>query len=111
MDKWSAALYGTREIFFAVISTSMTLAVVFIPVIFLQGFTGRLFREFGIVLAGAVLISAFVSLTLTPVLNLKLGKINARHSRFYTATEPFFAGLETGYRRLLSFFMKRRWIS
>jgi multidrug efflux pump subunit AcrB len=73
MDKWTAALHGTREIFFAVISTSLTLAVVFIPVIFLQGFTGRLFREFGIVLAGAVIISAFVSLTLTPVLNIRLG--------------------------------------
>jgi len=94
---------GTREIFFVVIATSMTLAIVFIPVIFLQGFTGRLFREFGIVLAGAVLISAFVSLTLTPVLNVKLGKINAQHSKFYKSTEPFFVGLENGYRRLLSF--------
>ena len=70
MGVWDACIQGTREVFFVVIATSMTLAVVFIPVIFLQGFTGRLFREFGIVLAGAVLISAFVSLTLTPVLNL-----------------------------------------
>ncbi len=73
MDKWQAAFEGTREIFFAVVSTSLTLAIVFIPVIFLQGFTGRLFREFGIVVASAVLISALVSLTLTPVLNVKLG--------------------------------------
>jgi multidrug efflux pump len=111
MDKWNAALYGTREIFFVVISTSLTLAVVFIPVIFLQGFTGRLFREFGIVLAGAVLISAFVSLTLTPVLNIKLGGSKIGHSRFYHKTEPFFKGLDEGYRRLLGFFMKRLWTS
>jgi hydrophobe/amphiphile efflux-1 (HAE1) family protein len=111
MDVWTAAVQGTREIFFVVIATSMTLAVVFIPVIFLQGFTGRLFREFGIVLAGAVLISAFVSLTLTPVLNLKLGKINQKHSRFYTSTEPFFIGLDAGYRKLLAVFIKRKWLS
>ena len=111
MDVWTAAIQGTKEIFFVVIATSMTLAIVFIPVIFLQGFTGRLFREFGIVLAGAVLISAFVSLTLTPVLNVKLGRINAQHSKFYRSTEPFFVGLENGYRRLLSFFMKRTWFS
>jgi hydrophobe/amphiphile efflux-1 (HAE1) family protein len=111
MDKWNAALYGTREIFFAVISTSLTLAVVFIPVIFLQGFTGRLFREFGIVLAGAVLISAFVSLTLTPVLNIKLGGSKASHSKFYYRTEPFFEGLDKGYRKFLSRFMKHKWFS
>src|SRR5664279_3856041 len=111
MDKWTAALHGTREIFFAVISTSLTLAIVFIPVIFLQGFTGRLFREFGIVLAGAVLISAFVSLTLTPVLNIRLGGSKTGHSRFYHKTEPFFVGLDQGYRRLLGFFMKLKWVS
>jgi multidrug efflux pump len=110
MDVWSAAVQGTREIFFVVIATSMTLAVVFIPVIFLQGFTGRLFREFGIVLAGAVLISAFVSLTLTPVLNLKLGKISAQHSKFYRSTEPFFTGLDALYRRVLAVFMHRKWL-
>jgi hydrophobe/amphiphile efflux-1 (HAE1) family protein len=111
MGIWDACIQGTREVFFVVIATSMTLAVVFIPVIFLQGFTGRLFREFGIVLAGAVLISAFVSLTLTPVLNLKLGKINQKHSRFYMSTEPFFVGLETTYRRILAAFIKRKWLS
>jgi hydrophobe/amphiphile efflux-1 (HAE1) family protein len=110
MDIWNAAVQGTREVFFVVIATSLTLAVVFLPVIFLQGFTGRLFREFGIVLAGAVLISAFVALTLTPVLNLKLGRINTRHSGFYTATEPFFAALDANYRRALDFFMHRWWL-
>jgi multidrug efflux pump len=111
MDKWSAAFAGTREIIFAVISTSLTLAIVFIPVIFLSGFTGRLFREFGIVVAGAVLISAFVSLTLTPVLNVKLGGSASRHGRFYKATEPFFTGMDNGYRRILRYVMDRKWIS
>lgn len=111
IDRMTAAREGTREIFFAVISTSLTLAVVFIPVIFLQGFTGRLFREFGIVVAGAVLISALVSLTLTPVLNVKLGKANAEHSRFYNWSEPFFRGMESFYRRSLDRFMRRRWLA
>jgi multidrug efflux pump len=110
VDKYTAVRTGVSEIFFAVISTSVTLAVVFIPVIFLEGFTGRLFREFGIVLASAVLISAFVSLTLTPVLNLKLTIEGARHSWFYTKTEPFFQGMENTYRRMLVSLLKRRWI-
>ncbi len=111
MDKWKAAFSGTREILFAVISTSLTLAIVFIPVIFLSGFTGRLFREFGIVVAGAVLISAFVSLTLTPVLNVKMGGSLSRHSRFYNATEPFYAGLDNGYRKMLGYFIRRKYLS
>src|SRR6186997_1745113 len=90
MSPVEAAHKGTREIFFAVVSTSITLAAVFMPVIFLQGFVGRLFREFGVVLAGAVLISAFVSLTLTPMLNARLLRKHTRHSRFYEMTEPFF---------------------
>ncbi len=106
MDRWSAAFSGTKEIFFAVISTSLTLAVVFVPVIFLEGFTGRLFREFGIVVAGAVLISALVSLTLTPVLNVFLTGKNKSHSNFYKKTEPFFTGMENKYRQWLSSFMK-----
>jgi hydrophobe/amphiphile efflux-1 (HAE1) family protein len=111
MDRWKAAFAGTREIIFVVISTSLTLAIVFIPVIFLQGFTGRLFREFGIVVAGAVLISAFVSLTLTPVLNVKLGGTLSHHSRFYLMTEPFFKGLDANYRRLLGVFIRKKWLS
>ena len=106
-----AALEGSREIFFAVISTSITLAVVFLPVIFLQGFVGRLFREFGVVLAAAVLISAFVSLTITPVLNVYLTSKNSQHGWFYTKTEPFFAGIENGYQNLLKRFMKIRWVA
>jgi hydrophobe/amphiphile efflux-1 (HAE1) family protein len=111
MDRWSAAFAGTREIFFAVVSTSLTLAVVFIPVIFLSGFTGRLFREFGVVVAGAVLISALVSLTLTPVLNVFLSSRTTKHSRFYMYTEPFFTGLENRYRSWLGAFIRRKWIS
>ena len=111
MNKWQAAFEGTNEIFFAVISTSLTLAIVFIPVIFLQGFTGRLFREFGIVVASAVLISAFVSLTLTPVLNVFLGGTGTHHSKFYVATEPFYLGMEKKYKRFLVFFIQNKWIS
>jgi len=111
MNKFQAALEGTREIFFAVISTSLTLAIVFIPVIFLQGFTGRLFREFGIVVASAVLISALVSLTLTPVLNVFLGGSGTHHSKFYIASEPFFVGMEKRYRRFLTFFIKNKWVA
>jgi len=112
MDKWKAAREGSKEIFFAVISTSITLAIVFLPIIFLQGFVGRLFREFGIVVAGAVLISAFVSLSLTPVLNIYLTKKNVhKHSWFYTKTEPFFKGMESGYQRWLAAFMRNRWIA
>jgi multidrug efflux pump len=112
MNKWAAAREGSKEIYFAVISTSITLAVVFLPIIFLEGFVGKLFREFGIVVAGAVLISALVSLTLTPVLNVKLTpKSGAKHSKLYLVTEPFFRGMEEGYRRLLQGFMKVRWIA
>lgn len=111
MNKYQAAAEGSKEIFFAVIATSITLAVVFLPVVFMQGFVGRLFREFGIVVAGAVLISCFVSLTLTPVLSVKLTRSHHEHSWFYRVTEPFFAGMEDGYRRLLESFMRVRWVS
>jgi len=111
MPRMKAAKEGSEEIFFAVIATSITLAFVFLPIVFLQGFVGRLFREFGIVVAGAVLISAFVSLTLTPVLNVKLGRKTHKHSWFYEKTEPFFTGMESGYERALEAFMKIRWMA
>ncbi len=111
MNKYQAAKEGSKEIYFAVISTSITLAIVFLPIIFFQGFVGRLFREFGIVVAGAVLISAFVSLTLTPVLNVKLTRKKIGHSWFYKKTEPFFNGMENGYKKSLSAFMKVKWIA
>ncbi len=106
-----AAIDGSKEIFFVVISTSITLAIVFLPVLFLEGFVGSLFREFGIVLASAVLISAFVSLTITPVLNIYLNRKGAQHGKFYNSTEPFFAGMESGYKNLITKFIKYRWIS
>ncbi|MEY4595124.1 MAG: hypothetical protein RIQ47_1534 [Bacteroidota bacterium] len=106
-----AAREGSREIFFAVISTSLTLAVVFLPVIFLEGFVGSLFREFGIVVAGAVLISAFVSLTITPVLNVLLHRKNSGHGKFYERTEPFFRSLEAGYRNRLTSLVDRKVIA
>jgi len=112
MNKHKAAYEGSKEIYFAVIATSLTLVIVFLPIIFLQGFVGRLFREFGMVVAGAVLISAFVSLSLTPVLNIYLTKKGGhKHSRFYHATEPFFTGMENLYRRTLQAFMRVRWVA
>lgn len=106
-----AAVEGSKEIFFAVISTSITLAIVFLPVIFLEGFIGRLFREFGVSLAAAVLVSAFVSLTITPVLNVILHRKKSGHGWFYRKTEPFFNGMENGYRRALKGFMRVRWMA
>ena len=112
MNKWKAAKEGSKEIYFAVIATSITLAVVFLPIMFLEGFVGRLFREFGIVVAGAVLISAFVSLTLTPVLNVKMTRKNMhKHSWFYNKTEPFFRWMEDGYKNSLTGFMRVRWLA
>lgn len=110
MEPAEAAEKGSNEIFFAVVSTSLTLTAVFLPIIFLEGFVGRLFREFGIVMAGAILISAFVSLTLTPVLNVKLARKNHKHSKFYKRTEPFFVAMTEGYRKSLAAFIKvRNW--
>jgi hydrophobe/amphiphile efflux-1 (HAE1) family protein len=106
-----AAHKGSKEIYFAVISTSITLAAVFMPVIFLEGFVGRLFREFGVVIAGAVLISAFVSLTLTPMLNARMVQKNPKKSRFYTATEPFFENMTNSYGNSLKSFLQKRWLA
>ncbi|MBY0543212.1 MAG: efflux RND transporter permease subunit, partial [Sphingobacteriaceae bacterium] len=107
-----AAIKGSNEIFFAVISISVTLAAVFLPVIFLQGFVGRLFREFGIVIGAAVLISAFVSLTLTPMLNAYLMKKGGHTpSRFYKFTEPYFVKLNESYKENLDKFLNKRWLA
>jgi multidrug efflux pump len=106
-----AAFEGSAEIFFAVVSTSVTLAAVFLPIVFLQGFTGRLFREFAVVVAGAVLISAFVSLSLTPMLNVKLIRKSNKKSKFYERTEPFFVNMTNSYTATLVKFMKVRWVS
>ncbi len=112
MSPIEAAIKGSNEILIPVISISITLAAVFLPVIFLQGFVGQLFREFGIVIASAVLISAFVSLTLTPMLNAYLMKGGVhKKSRFYEWSEPFFVKMNTMYADALAVFMKRKWIS
>lgn len=112
MSPIEAAIKGSNEIFYAVISISVTLAAVFLPVIFLEGFVGRLFREFGVVIGSAVLISAFVSLTLTPMLNAYLMKGGEqKKSKFYEKTEPFFEKLNSGYADALSRFMEKKWIS
>ncbi|MEO5674927.1 MAG: efflux RND transporter permease subunit [Chitinophagales bacterium] len=106
-----AAIEGSNEILFAVLSTSLTLVVVFMPVIFLEGFVGKLFKEFGVVLAGAVVISAFVSLSLTPMLNAYLVRKNQRHSWFYRKTEPFFESLNIHYEIILKNFLRNRWLA
>jgi multidrug efflux pump len=102
-----AAIKGSNEIFFAVISISITLAAVFLPVIFLEGFVGRLFREFGVVIGAAVLISAFVSLTLTPMLNAYLMKGHQKKTKFYERTEPYFVALTNGYTESLERFLQK----
>lgn len=109
MDPVQAGLKGVREIFFAVISTTLALAAVFLPIMFLEGLTGRLFREFGVVIAGSVIISSFVALTFTPMLSAKILKQRQKHNWFYTKTEPFFKSLENNYRNLLNSFMNKRW--
>lgn len=111
MEPKEAAIEGSREIFFAVIATTITLVAVFFPIVFLQGVTGRLFREFSVVIAGSVLISSFVALTFTPMISSKLLKSGARHDKFYNASEPFFKALNNWYKRSLINFMNRRWLA
>ncbi len=106
-----AARKGSTEIYFAVISTTVSVVAVFLPVIFLQGLTGRLFREFGLVVASSVAISAFVSLTLTPMMSAKILKRRAVQPWLYRKTEPFFNGLTSSYARALQVFMNRRWLA
>lgn len=111
MEPVHAATLGIKEIFFAVVSTTLALASVFLPIMFLEGLTGRLFREFGVVIAGSVIISSFVALTFTPMLSSKLLKKRESHNKFYNATEPFFRSLENNYRLLLNSFMAKRWLA
>jgi len=103
-----AGLKGSKEIYFAIISTTITLISVFFPIVFLQGITGRLFREFSIVMAGAVAISAFLALSLTPMVSTKLLRREEKHSWFYKKTEHFFEVLNKGYRNALDSFLKHR---
>lgn len=111
MNPMEAAMIGSKEIFFAILSTTVTLAAVFLPIIFLEGFTGKLFREFAIVMAGAVIISAFVSLTLTPMMSAHWLRHSDHHSGFYTRTEKFFVALNSRYSRSLQRFLRHRWLA
>jgi multidrug efflux pump len=111
MNPKEAGIEGSKEIFFAVISTTITLVAVFFPIVFMEGMTGRLFREFSFVVSGAVIISSFAALTFTPMLATKLLKKREQQGWFYMKTEPFFIGLNNVYARGLDFFLKNRWIS
>lgn len=111
MDVIEAGILGSQEIFFAVVATSLALVSVFTPILFLGGLTGRLFLEFGIVMAGAIVISSFVALTLTPMLSTKILKSDSKHSWFYKKTEPFFIGLNGAYKSSLESFMRKRWLA
>lgn len=111
MSPLRAAVEGTREVYFAVISTTVVLAAVFIPVIFLEGLTGRLFREFGIVVAGSVIISSFVALSLSPMMSSKLLKSRSRPNWYQRVTEPFFVWMTNTYGWFLKQFMRVRLIA
>ncbi|MDL2283050.1 efflux RND transporter permease subunit [Odoribacter sp. OttesenSCG-928-G04] len=111
MNPKEAGFKGSNEIFFAVIATTVSLAAVFFPIVFLQGTTGRLFREFSIVITGAVVVSSFVALTFTPMISTKLLTRNATDNWFYRKTEPFFHQLTDYYRRSLDAFMRRRYLA
>ena len=111
MPPKEACIEGAKEIFFAVISTTITLVAVFFPIVFMDGMTGRLFREFSIVVSGSVVISSFAALTFTPMLATKLLVKREQQSWFYRKTEPFFEGMNRVYSKSLAAFLKRRWIA
>ena len=111
MKPFKAGIEGSKEIFFAVISTTITLIAVFLPIVFMEGTSGRLFREFSFVVAGSVVISSFAALTFTPMLATKILKRRKEQKWFYRKTEPFFVGLNNIYEKSLNAFLKRRWIA
>ena len=111
MRPFEAGIEGAKEIFFAVISTTITLVAVFFPIVFMEGTTGRLFREFSFVVAGSVIISSFAALTFTPMLATKLLVRRKEKNWFYRKTEPFFEWLNDIYARSLSAFLRRRMIA
>jgi multidrug efflux pump len=111
MTPLEAGFKGANEIFFAIISTTITLVAVFIPIVFLEGMTGRLFREFSVVIAGSVIISSFVALTLTPMLSTKLLKTRHKRSKAYHFTEKYFVKINTIYQNSLDTFLKKKHFS
>ena len=106
-----AGIEGAKEIFFAVISTTITLVAVFFPIVFMDGMTGKLFREFSLVISGSVIISSFAALTFTPMLATKLLIKREKQNWFYRKTEPFFEGINRIYSRSLAAFLKKRWLA
>jgi multidrug efflux pump len=110
MDPVEASIVGSKEIFFAVVSTTITLVAIFFPIVFLEGMTGRLFREFSIVISGAVIISTFVALSFVPMLSSKLLKSGKKKSRFYEKTEVMFEGMNRFYNKTLLSFLSKKWI-
>jgi multidrug efflux pump len=111
MSPKEAGIEGAKEIFFAVISTTITLVAVFFPIVFMDGQTGRLFREFSIVVSGSVIISSFAALTFTPMLATKLLVKKESKSKFYIATEPFFIGLNNYYNKSLNALLNVKWVT
>lgn len=109
MSPLEAGLKGSNEIFFAIIATTIALVAVFFPIVFLQGVTGRLFREFSLVIVGSVTISAFLALSLTPMLSTKFLRHDVMEGRFYRFSEPFFEGARDLYRKWITQFLKVRY--
>ena len=108
MSPKEAGIEGAKEIFFAVISTTVTLVAVFFPIVFMEGTTGRLFREFSMVISGSIIISSFAALTFTPMLATKLLKQQKKKNFFYQITEPFFVGMNNVYSKSLQFILRHR---
>jgi len=111
MEPLKAGMEGVKEIFFAVLATTVALVSVFLPLMFLQGFTGRLFREFGVTIAASVIISSFVALTLTPMVSTRFLGGKKGHSKFYYFSEPFFEKMNSIYKSTLDSFMAKRWMA
>ncbi|MDD2665003.1 MAG: efflux RND transporter permease subunit [Dechloromonas sp.] len=110
MPRRQAAFQGAKEIGFAVVAMTLTLAAVYAPVAFMTGRTGKLFIEFALTLAGAVLVSGFVALTLSPMMCSLLLRHEEKHGRAFLAIERFLVWLNSGYRRVLTASLERRWI-
>ena len=110
MDPVEASIVGSKEIFFAVVSTTITLVAIFFPIVFLEGMTGRLFREFSIVISGAVIISTFVALSFVPMLSSKMLKSGRKKSKFYNKTEVMFEGMNRFYKNTLESFLIKKWL-
>ncbi len=110
MPRMQAAFQGAKEIGFAVIAMTITLAAVYAPVAFMTGRTGKLFVEFALTLAGAVIVSGFVALTLSPMMCSLLLKHEEKHGKAFVAIENFLEWLTAGYKRILTAALARRWI-